>query len=77
MADEMLTAAEIRALCGDIEDWQVQAIEALGPTAGDVAAAVAWVGGQDELGQEGRPLEGMAAQVYDVLITEAAYGEER
>ena len=72
-----VTADEIRAICGDILDWKVAAIEALRPTTGDVAAAVGWAEGLDDLGRQGRPLEGRAAQVYELLTAEEDYGDER
>lgn len=72
-----LKAEDVRDLCGDVLDWKVAAILALRPTAGDVAAAAAWANGQDELGQAGRPLEGRAAQVYELLTADEAYEEER
>jgi hypothetical protein len=62
-----LTGADVRELCGDVLDWKVAAILALGPSPSDVGAAAAWAQGEDELGQRGRPLQGLAAQVYDVL----------
>jgi hypothetical protein len=70
-----LTAQDVRELCGDVLDWKVAAILALRPNSGDVAAAAAWAGGEDELGQAGRPLVGVAAQVYDLLNADA-YPEE-
>jgi hypothetical protein len=72
-----VTANEVRAICGDILDWKVAAIEALNPTPGDVAVAVGWAGGADDLGERGHALEGLAAQVYDVLTANEEYGEER
>jgi hypothetical protein len=72
-----LNANDVRELCGDILDWKLAAILALQPTAGDVAAAVGWASGEDDLGQRGRPLEGVAAQVYELLISDEDYGEER
>jgi hypothetical protein len=68
---QRLTASEARSLCGDILDWKVEAIVALRPTAGDVATAVAWANGQDELGKAGKPLAALAAQVYDLLMADA------
>lgn len=70
-----LTAQDVRDICGDIPDWKLRAILTLEPTAGDVAAAIAWSNGQDELGAAGRPLEGVAAQVYDLLISDEDYGD--
>ena len=74
---DTLDADELRALCGDLLDWKVEAILALKPTAADVATAVGWASGQDDLGREGRPLTGLAAQVYDLLLSDEPYGEER
>jgi hypothetical protein len=74
---ERLTAEEVRRLCGDLLDWKVSAILALQPTSGDVAAAVGWANRQDELGQEGHPLEGVPAQVYEVLTADEDDGAER
>lgn len=71
-----LAAAEVRQLCGDVLDWKVEAILELRPTPGDVIAAAAWAAGEDDLERAGRPLEGVAAQVYDVLRADD-YGEER
>jgi hypothetical protein len=72
---DTLTAENVRELCGDVLDWKVAAILALQPSSGDVAAAAAWASGEDELGQAGRPLAGVAAQVYDLLNADA-YPEE-
>lgn len=70
-------ADEVRAVCGDILDWKLEAILAMKPTAADVAAAVGWASGQDDLGQEGRPRSGIVAQIYDLLISDEATEEER
>lgn len=68
-----LDAGEIRRECGTVLDWQVEAILATGASSGDLAAAVAWLDGQDDvMGDARRPLTGRAAQVYDIL----AAGEE-
>ena len=71
-----LTANDVRNLCGDLLDWKVAAILALRPSPDEVATATAWATGQDELGQAGRPLEGLAARVYDVLKADD-YPDER
>jgi len=77
MAAPNLSPEELHALCGDMLDWKVKAILALDPTAADVSAAVAWLNGQDELLEEGHPLAGMAAQVYELLIADEDFGEDR
>lgn len=72
-----VTAEMVRGLCGDVLDWKVAAIVALEPSAADVAAAVEWAAGQDDLGGMGRPLSGLSAQVYDLLRADEEFGEER
>jgi hypothetical protein len=79
MPDQVMTPAteaEVRRLCGEVLDWQLGAILELRPTAADVAVAVAWAGGRDEVGEAGHPLEGLAAQVYDVLTADE-FGDEQ
>ncbi len=71
------TAEEVRRLCGDMLDWKVSAILALRPSAEDLAAAVAWAERQDDIGQEGHPLEGLPAQVYELLTADDDDGAER
>ncbi|QUD89322.1 hypothetical protein [Phenylobacterium montanum] len=72
---DRLTPDEVRRICGDVLDWKVSAILALRPTASDVTVAVGWANRQDELGDEGLPLEGMAAQVYEVLTADEDFGD--
>ncbi|MGZ3273886.1 MAG: hypothetical protein ACXU82_11485 [Caulobacteraceae bacterium] len=74
---DRLTAEQVRELCGEVLDWKVSAILALRPTAADLEVAVGWANHQDELGQEGQPLEGLAAQVYEVLTADEDDGAER
>ena len=76
-AQSEAAADEVRALCGDILDWKLEAILALKPTAADVAAAVGWACGRDDLGQEGRPRAGLVAQVYDLLVSDEPVEDER
>jgi hypothetical protein len=73
----VVTAEDVREICGDILDWKLAAILALRPTGADLTAAVGWAGGEDELGQQGHPLTGVAATLYDVLRSDEDYGEER
>ena len=72
-AGPQVTAADIRALCGDLLDWKVEAILALKPAMADIATAVAWANGQDDLGREGRPLEGVASQINHLLLSDETY----
>jgi len=77
VAATRLSADDIRGLCGDILDWKLEAILELEPSAVDVAAAVAWAEGTDELAEQGRPLSGMTAQVYDLLVADGELDEQR
>lgn len=71
-----ITADDVRQTCGDLLDWKVSAILALQPSAADLDVAVGWANQQDELGQEGQPLEGLPAQIYEVLTADEDDGRE-
>ncbi|WP_374572100.1 hypothetical protein [Phenylobacterium sp.] len=70
-------ADEVRHHCGDLVDWKLNAILEAKPTVRDLAAAIAWASGQDEVGQEGAPLSGVAAEVYDILMSDEDFDETR
>lgn len=74
-AEAAATADDVRHHCGDLVDWKLSAILAVGPTVRDLAAAVGWASGQDDLGEAGAPLAGPAAQVYDILLSDEDYEE--
>jgi hypothetical protein len=72
-----LDAEAVRQLCGDVSDETLIAILATGATVAELESAVAWLEGESEtMGEEARPLEGAAAQVYDLLIEEKPPAEE-
>jgi hypothetical protein len=82
MADESkspsLTYSDIVGICGDMVDWKVTAIIDTGASAAELEAAWAWSQGADEaLGEERRPLAGVTAAVYDILIADEEFEEER
>ena len=66
------TSAEIREMVGDIEAAKLEAILATGATPGEIAEAMAWVAGaNDVMGAElARPLAGPVAAVYEILASE-------
>lgn len=65
------TNEDVRHLCGDIADWKIAAILASGADIAQIATAVAWATGQDDvMGKERRPLSGAAAAVYDILAAD-------
>jgi hypothetical protein len=62
---------ELRSLLGDIEDAKLTAILALSPTMEDIEVASArFAGAEDKMPDGGWPLQGKAAQIFDILITE-------
>ncbi len=65
-----VTPGDVRAICGELLDWKVTAIIDLQPALTDLAAAVAWANGQDNLGEEGHPLTGETARIYDILVSD-------
>ena len=75
--NQPLGADEIRHLCGDIADWKVSAIIALGASVEEIETAVAWSAGEDDvMGEQRWPLSGSAAAVYDVLVADEEFGDE-
>ncbi len=63
-----LRAQDIRRACGDILDWQVQAILASGANAGELAEAIAYAHGEDDvMGDQRKPLSGRVALVHEIL----------
>jgi hypothetical protein len=63
------TQEDIRSILGDLDDATTLEILALNPTVSDLEEALMWSSGSggDVLGPEGRPLTGVAAQVFDIL----------
>jgi hypothetical protein len=74
-----LTREDIVQLCGDLPDWKIVRIEASGASPEDLAIALAWIQGQDDITRPNhKPLAGEAAYLYEVLIAdEDIWGEER
>ena len=74
----VLTGEAVRELVGDITDAKVASILALGPTLEDVEEAVAWAAGEsDVMGEERLPLSGIAARVYEIVVADEDYPDER
>jgi hypothetical protein len=72
------THDELKHVLGDIEDAKTLEILALRPTVAELEEAMLWAEGEGEsLGKEGRPLTGIAAQVYDILIRDELEAEAR
>jgi hypothetical protein len=72
-----MDAETVRALCGDVSDSLVSDILATGASVADLEKAAAWAsgaGGDEALARH--PLDGKAAQVFDLLASEAPPDEE-
>ena len=70
------TAEDVLRLCGTIDDAKVVEIVNLSPTIEELEEAVAWSADEGEtLGKDERPLNGVAAQIYEILFTELDTGE--
>lgn len=77
VASGTLDASTVRRLCGDVSDQTISAVLGTGASLAELEAAVAWLQGQSEImGEEPNPLEGAAAQVYDLLLAEEDLAEE-
>jgi len=68
-----LTPQDVRHILGDLDDAKIAAILATDATSEELEEAAAWASGEsDVMGELERPLEGVVATVYDILMT----GEE-
>ena len=72
----VLDAAEIRRLLGPLEDAQVCRILEFGADEAALQQAAAALAG-DLPGHIGRPIEGPAARVYDLLVAETYEDSDR
>ena len=73
-----LSHDDVMRLCGDVVDSKVQAIIATGGTISDLEVALAWAAGEgDVMEEEGKPLEGAAAAIYDILTRDEELDERR
>jgi hypothetical protein len=70
------TGSEIHAILGDLDDDKVLEILKLSPTAAEIEEAAIWSAGSgDVLGKEGRPLTGMAVEVFEILTRDEQTNE--
>lgn len=63
------TKADIRRVLGDLNDDDVVRVLETGPTMDDLQQAAAALNGELP-GHIGRPVEGAAARIYDMLVVE-------
>jgi hypothetical protein len=68
---ETATGDDLHQILGDMDDSTVVAILALHPSVPQLEEARVWLNGAgDVLGKEHRPLDGVVAQIFDMLTVE-------
>ena len=69
--DERATGTDVHQILGDMEDSTAVAILALHPSVAQLEEARVWLDGAGEvLGKENRPLDGVVAQIFDMLAVQ-------
>ena len=67
-SEQEATRGDFRQILGDLDDSTAVAILALHPTVAQLEEARIWLdGGNDALGKGHRPLDGVVAQIFDIL----------
>jgi hypothetical protein len=65
------TGSDVHQILGDMDDSTAVAILALRPTVAQLEQVRAWLNGTGEvLGKEHRPLDGVVAEIFDMLKVE-------
>jgi hypothetical protein len=73
-----LTHQDVREIAGDLDDAKIAVILATGATAEQLEEAMAWAAGEsDVMGDLERPLSGVVARLYDILMTGEEFPEDR
>ena len=73
-----LTPQDVRDIVGDLDDAKIAAILATGANAEQLEEAMAWASGEsDVMGDLERPLTGVVARLYHVLMTGEEFPEDR
>jgi hypothetical protein len=72
-----LTREDVMLLVGDLEDATIAAILATGATYQEIEQALKWAGaGPEEPRFNAHGMTPTAEQVFDIIVTDAAYAEE-
>jgi hypothetical protein len=72
-----LSREQVIRVCGDILDWQTNAIIASGADIDELGEAVAWASGQDDvMGEERKHFSGTVAELYEILTRGEEFAEE-
>jgi hypothetical protein len=73
-----LTPQDVRDIVGDLDDAKVAAILATGANAEQLEEAMAWASDEsDVMGELERPLAGVVARLYEILMTGEEFPEDR
>jgi hypothetical protein len=65
------TRQDLHQILGDMDDNTTLAILGLHPSVAQIEEATIWLNGEgDVLGKERRPLDGVVAQIFDMLRVE-------
>jgi hypothetical protein len=71
MYEEKATATDVHQILGDMDDNTIVAIMALHPSIAQLEEARLWLNGAgDVLGKERHPLDGVVAQIFDMLAVQ-------
>ena len=71
MRHQDATESDLHQILGDMDDSTALAILALHPSIAQLEEARVWLnGGGDILGKEHRPLDGVVAEIFDMLRVE-------
>jgi hypothetical protein len=71
MRGQEATGSDLHQILGDMDDSSAVAILALHPSVAQLEEARVWLnGGGDVLGKEHRPLDGVVAEIFDMLKVE-------
>ena len=69
---------DVMRILGPMDDGKCAAIMATGALIGDLEEVAAWVAGEDDvMGEMERALNGVCAEVYDLLTADEKDDEER
>jgi hypothetical protein len=73
-----LTPQDVKDIVGDLDDAKIAVILATGANAEQLEEAMAWAAGEsDVMGDLERPLSGVVARLYDILMTGEEFPEDR
>jgi hypothetical protein len=71
MRGQEATGSDLHQILGDMDDSTAVAILTLHPSVAQLEEARVWLnGGGDVLGKEHRPLDGVVAEIFDMLKVE-------